>query len=187
MQDNSSRPAEHVRNEMCLTTLVRSAWSERGIRWSIGGACLLLAWDVALTGSFVVSLLCCPIWFLVSVLKGAIERAGWWLTLFKIAVPALTLGLVLANNAVQIKIGEANAPKIIAACEGFHAANGEFPKSLDELVPRYMPSVPRAKYCLLFGEFVYFNYGKPMLVWYVVPPFSRGIYDFETRRWNYID
>jgi len=187
MQDSSYRRPEHVQNEMWLTTLVRSAYSQRDIRLSVGGACLLLALDVALAGSFVMSLLFCPIWFFVNVLKGVIERAGWWLTLFKIAIPALTLGLVLANNAVQIKIAEANAPRIITACEGFYAANGRFPKSLDELVPQYIPSVPRAKYCLFYGQFDYFNYGKPMLVWCVVPPFDRRIYDFETRRWNYIE
>ena len=169
-------------------SLVRSVWSQRDIRLSIGGAGLLLALDVAFTGSYLTSLLCCPIWFFAGVLKSAIERTGWWLALFKIAIPALTLGLVLANNAVQIKIAEAHAPKVIAACEGFHAANGRFPKSLDELVPRYIPSVPRAKYCLAYGEFdYYFNQGKPMLVWCVVPPYNRRIYDFETRRWSYIE
>ncbi len=183
MQDSSYRPAERAQNEMWLACV----WFDHDIRLTIGGACLLLAWDVGFTGSFVMSLLCCPIWFLVSVLKSARERAGFRFTLFKAAIPALTLGLVLANNAVQIKIADANASRIIAACERFHGVNGRFPKSLDELVPRYMPFVPRAKYCLGYGEFDYFSFGKPMLVWCVVPPYDRRIYDFETRRWNCID
>jgi hypothetical protein len=183
------RPPEQAQNEgVWSTSLAHKAWSHRGIRVSIGGAFVLLAWDAAFTGSFGLSFLVCPIWFLVSILKNPIQRPGWRLALLRTAIPALTLGLVLANNAVQFRIAEANAPRIIAACEEFHAANGRFPQTLDELVPRYMRSIPRAKYCLEFGEFRYWDLdGHPILVWYVVPPFGRKIYDFENRRWNYID
>jgi hypothetical protein len=41
------------------------------------------------------------------------------------------LGLVLANDAVQYRIGKANAAQIITACEEFHAANGKFPQTLN--------------------------------------------------------
>ena len=181
------RPVEHAQNEVWLTILVRYVWSHSGIRVSIGTAIVLLAWDAVFTGSFLMSLIFSPIWILISVLKNTIQRPGWKIALLRIAVPVLTLVLVLANNAVQFKIGEVNAPHVIAACEEFHTANGKFPETLDELVPRYMPSVPRAKYCLLYGEFLYMDYGHPMLVWYVVPPFGRKIYDFEQQRWNYID
>ena len=163
------------------------AWHHRGIRVSIGGALVLLALDAAFSGSYLMSILFCPMWFWVSILKNAIQCPGWRLALLRMAIPAVTLGLVLANDEVQYRIGKANAPRIIAACEEFHAANGTFPKTLDELVPRYIPSVPRAKYCLMWGDFVYFNYGTPMLVWYVVPPFGRKIYDFEEGRWSYLD
>jgi len=54
-------------------------------------------------------------------------------------------------------------------------------------VPRYMPSIPRAKYCLMLGEFLYINNGHPILVWYVVPPYGRKIYDLSEQRWNYLD
>ena len=134
------------------------------------------------------SLIFCPIWFLVSTLKNGIQRPGWGLASLRIATPALTLGLVLANNALQLSIAEANAPPIIAACEEFHGANGRFPRTLDELVPRYLPSIPRAKYCLTFGEFCYWNNEEhPILVWQVLPPFVRKIYSFEDRRWGYLD
>ena len=188
MQDISYRPPEQVQNEGARSTsLAHKAWSARGIRVSIGGALVVLGWDVALTGWFGMSFLVCPIWFLFSILKNVIQRPGWRLALLRIAIPAVTLGLVLANNAFQLTIGEANAPRIIAACEEFHADNGKFPKTLDELVPRYMPSIPRAKYCLYYGEFRYLNYGRPMLVWYVAPPYGRRIYDFEDPRWGYLD
>jgi hypothetical protein len=160
----------------------------RGIKRSVVAAAVLLAWDGALYGSCLTSMLVCPIWFLVSLLKNAIERPGWGLALVRIGIPALTLGLVSANNAVQLRVAEANAQRVVAACEEYHAANGRFPKNLDELVPQYMNSVPFAKYCLLQpSRFDYHNFGTPMLVWQVVPPYYRKIYNFETRGWSYLD
>jgi len=167
--------------------VVRSVWAQRDLRLGIGGACLLLALDVGCSGSFLLSLICCPTWFLGCLLKGVEDRVGWRRIFLRTAIPAVTLGSAWAGNAVQIKIAEANSRRIIAACERFQAANGAFPGTLDELVPDQLPSVPRAKYCLAYGRFLYFNDGRPMLGWYVVPPFGRRTYDFETRRWNYID
>lgn len=189
MEETSRRPAQYAKNAMWLTILVRYLWSHRGVRVSIGSALVLLAWDAVFSGSYLMSLIFCPIWFSISLLKNVIQRPGWGLALLRIAIPALTLGLAWANDAVQIRVAEANAPRVVAACEEYHAANGSFPKTLDELVPQYMPSVPRAKYGLgPWSQFVYFyNQGKPMLVWYVVPPYYRRIYDFETRRWSDIE
>ncbi len=166
---------------------VRLLWFQRDLRLSIAAASLLLALDVACSGSFLLSLFGCPIWFLGCLLKGMEDRVGWRRISLRMAIPAVTLGLAWAGNAVQIKIAEANSRRIIAACERFQAANGAFPRTLDEVVPDQLPSVPRAKYCLAYGEFLYFNYGSPMLGWYVVPPFGRRTYDFETRRWSYVD
>jgi hypothetical protein len=150
---------------------------------------MLLFWDAVFTGSFLMSLLACPIWFLVSILKNTIQRPGWKLALIRVAIPALTLGLVLANDAVQYRIGNANAPLIIKACEDFHAANGKFPKTLDELVPQYLTSIPRAKYCLAFGEFRYWKLDdeRALLEWCVMPPYGWKIYNFDDRRWGYLD
>jgi hypothetical protein len=172
---------------MQLPPIFRSVWSRGSIRLGIGGAFLLLAWDVGFTGSYVASLLLSPILFLACVLKSSAERAGWRMILVSLAIPVLTLGLVVANSEIQIRLAKRNAARVIAACEQFRAANGRFPKSLEELPPRYLPYVPRAKYSLAHGEFSYFNYGKAMLVWCVVPPFERKIYDFETQRWNDIE
>jgi hypothetical protein len=192
MQDNSYQLPEQSQNENARLKIPGGKTAPgRGIKASIWGAFVLLFLVAVLNGSFLLSFLVCPIWFLVSVLKNAIQRPGWRLALIRIAIPALTLGLVLANNEVQCRIAEANAPRIIAACEEFHAANDKFPKTLDELVPRYMPSVPRAKYCLVDGEFRYWHFKDDdvgsILEWCVVPPFGRKTYDFKDRRWSYLD
>jgi hypothetical protein len=190
MQDNSYWSPEQAHNEHARLTISGGKTSpHRGVVRSVGGALLLLAWDVVLFGSLGLSFFVCPIWFLFSIVKNSIQRPGWIVAIIRIAIPALTLGLVLANFAVQLKIAKANAPRIVAACEEFHAANGKFPKTLGELVPRYIPSIPRAKYCLTYGEFYYWNWEghPPLLIWYTFPVFGKNVYNFENRQWNYID
>jgi hypothetical protein len=189
IQENLSRPPEQWYNEMYLTILVRYVWSNiRGIKTSICIALLLLLSDAACDGSFLFSILVCPIWFIFSILKNVIQRPGWRLALLRIAFPVLTLGLVFANFFVQIRVAEINAALIIAACEDFHTATGKFPKTLDELVPQYMSSIPRAKYCIIHSEFRYRNYniGHPTLAWYFIPPFGQKFYDFTDRCWHYL-
>ena len=159
-----------------------------GIGGSIFAAILLLFFDVANSGSYLMSSIFCPVWLFISIVKNASQRPGWRVALLRIAIPILTLGVVWANNSFQWRIAEANAARIVKACEDFHAANGRFPKTLDELVPRYTPRVPRAKYCLTWGDFVYVNnQGTPILWWYVVPPYCCKIYNFEQHRWSCLD
>jgi hypothetical protein len=166
------------------------AWGfYRSIRGSLGAAAVLLALDVAFSGSILFSSILCPIWILVSLLKSTIHRPGWGLALVRILIPTLTLWLVNANNTFQLRVAEVNAQRVVAACEEFHAANGRFPRKLDELVPQYMNPVPSARYCLGPSSpfYYYYNSDHPMLVWQVVPPYYRKIYRFETRSWSYLD
>jgi hypothetical protein len=123
----------------------------------VAGAQALLLIDVALLGSYLCSGLVCPIWLFVSLLKNAIQRTPSRTFLFRVAMPGLTLAIVLVNDSIQSCIAETNAAKIITACEQFNEANGRYPKSLNELIPEYLPSIPRAKYCLFGGGFHYWN------------------------------
>ena len=162
MQDTANKSPERSHVKTWLTVLLHYVWY-RGIRISIATALGLVVLDAVLGGSFVFSIVVCPIWFFFSIGKNASRRPGWKLALLRIAIPALTLGLVLTNAIVQSRITEANATKIITACKEFHTANGRYPTTLEELVPKYMPSVPRAKYCV-DGKFFYFE-KQPMLMW----------------------
>ena len=151
-------------------------------------ALFLLYWDCVLYGTFLASLPICSVWFLVSVVKQVIRRPGWGIALIRISIPALTLGIVLTNNAVQWTIAESHSEQIIAACEHFRVSYGRYPKTLDELLPQQLPSVPRAKYCMRYGTFEYHSdEGGHRLLWYKVPPFGRRIYRFEDGQWHYID
>ncbi len=67
-------------------------------------------------------------------------------------MPFLTLGIAMGNGCLQWKISDANAERIIKACDEFRAVNGRYPLELNELVPKYLPSIPPAKYSMM-GKF----------------------------------
>lgn len=161
----------------------------RRILGSLAIAAMLLFWDVVMFGSYLMSMFFCPIWLVASLLKNLIQLPGWGIALFRLAMPVVTWGVVMANSDFQLKRAEENAQQVVAACEQFDADHGRFPKSLDELVPEYMPSVPTVKYASgHWGRFIYISGPENALLgWYVVPPYLRKTYDFENRQWRYID
>ena len=161
--------------------------SHGGVKKSVAGATVLLAVDGAFHGSILFSSLFCPIWILVSVIKSAIQRPGWGLALARLAIPVVTLLVARVNNEFQLTVANKNAERVVAACEKFRVDHGRFPTNLDELVPQYLNSTPFAKYCLGPGGRFFYSAAQPMLAWEVFPPHLRKIYNFETRRWSYLD
>ncbi len=162
----------------------------RSLRGSLRAAAAVLTLDVVLSGSILMASVFCPIWVLVSILRSAFVRPGWGIALARVFIPALTLFLVKANDAFQLSVAEAHSQRILAACEQFHADKGRFPRKLDELVPNYMNSVPVAKYCLGPGSRFFYSAGSgnhAMLAWQIVAPYYRKIYNFDSRRWSYLD
>jgi hypothetical protein len=140
MQSQEARPSK------VITAIKASLWIAAG----------LLLFDVALDGCYTLSLTICPLWFLISSIVNVIRRPGWKIAIFRISMPLLTLGIAMSNGCLQWKISDANAERVIKACDEFRVVNGRYPGKLDELVPKYLPSVPPAKYCL-GGNFWYFN------------------------------
>ena len=80
------------------------------------------------------------------------------------------------------------AGTVIAAVEAFHAAEKRYPDTLAQLAPKYLESVPRAKYTVFFGDFIYFTAaGDATLEFVALPPFGRPTYRFARGRWGYLD
>lgn len=76
----------------------------------------------------------------------------------RIQVASAFLCVVLATFgwlALNIRIAKRNAAPIIAACERFRSAHGRYPFGLDELTPNLLPSLAKARYTLVAGEFAY--------------------------------
>jgi hypothetical protein len=105
------------------------------------------------------------------------------------SMPLLTLGIAMSNGCLQWKISDANAERVIKACEEFRVVNGRYPTKLDELVPKYLPSVPPAKYCCMFGNFWYCNMDghDHCLLWWSRYGFYRRLYHFDEKRWGNLD
>lgn len=82
-----------------------------------------------------------------------------------------------------------NAARVIEACRSYEARHGAYPERLPDLVPEFLPSVPRAKYVLLWGDFTYWSSPGPShtLMYVAVPPFGRRLYHFEANRWGQLD
>ncbi|MBX3412984.1 MAG: hypothetical protein KF708_09880 [Pirellulales bacterium] len=166
---------------------------------AVGGSvfCFLVVafFDVVMSGSFLFSFLICPIWFLVAVVLVLVQRPNWKVGAARVLFPVVTGILVVANSSLQGRIARANAARVIQAVDQYHQANGDYPEQLEDLVPQYLSSVPRAKYCCSQGAFAYWGAERtdymasqrPILVWWQIPPYGRRIYSFETGEWSYLD
>jgi hypothetical protein len=81
-----------------------------------------------------------------------------------------------------------NADRVIAACRSYESAHGRLPDRLQDLVPAFLPAVPRAKHTGMYGAFTYFSSAESHTLMYVAfPPFGRRLYHFEERRWGVRD
>ena len=91
--------------------------------------------------------------------------------------------IVVFNN-----IAEDRAREVIAAAETFKVKFGRYPEKLDELVPLFLAEVPMAKPAGMMRDFDYGNLnGEHTLMYTVVPPFGRKLYNFERSRWSALD
>lgn len=151
------------------------------------GAGFVLLFDVAFDGSYLLSIVVCPVWLLVSLVRSAVNRQPSQVVLFRAAIPVLTLAIALVNTFVQWNIAKKNGEQVVSACESFQAANGRYPKTLEELVPQYLPSIPLAKYCAS-GQFRYHNSeDHPPILWWSKFGFLHRIYSFDRKQWNELD
>jgi hypothetical protein len=157
------------------------------LKGSLWIAAAVLFWDVGNEGFWGFSLLFCPPWFLISVVKNVMQRPGWGIATFRISMPLLTFAIAFGNGNLQWKISDAHAERVVQACEEFRVANGRYPSKLDDLVPKHLASIPPAKYCLM-GGFMYVNMDNgPCILWWTRYGFYRRVYDFHEKRWGNVD
>jgi len=95
---------------------------------------------------------------------------------------------VLGANTLNNKLAQNRAEALIVAIEQYHQDNAKYPDKLENLVPQYIPKVPIAKYVLSFNKFWYSNHNEYPDLYYVdLPPFGRPTYNFNHKKWIYID
>jgi hypothetical protein len=157
------------------------------IRGSLLIAAAVLFLDVGNEGCWGLSLLICPPWFLISVAKNLTQRPGWRIAAIRVLMPLLTFAITFGNGNLQWKISDMHAQQVIKACGEYRVVNGRYPSKLDDLVPKYLPSIPPAKYCLTGGTFLYVNSDGHAMLWWTRYGFYRRIYDFDEKRWGNVD
>lgn len=97
------------------------------------------------------------------------------------AVWAAAIAAFGAWSRFNLRLAEGRARAVIAACRDFERDHRRLPATLDELVPAYLPQVPRANWTIL-GHFVY-EPERSALSWLDPWPHERT-FSFTTGKWD---
>ena len=107
-----------------------------------------------------------------------------------IAIYGLMMASVVATINANNQLASRRAGEIVVALNAYRSTTGDYPARLADLVPAYLPAVPRAKYTLMFDEFTYHHDpGKEggFLMYAVLPPFGRRTYSLDRSTWGSLD
>ncbi len=105
-----------------------------------------------------------------------------------LAIYMAAVALVFVLNALNNRLAASRAGVIISSVKAFHAKNGRYPESLNNLTPEFLDHVPLAKYTLGQNTFYYHvNNGDAVLFYVAFPPFGRPTYRFADDKWGYLD
>ena len=154
---------------------------------------LLFLFDLGFSGQGLFSLLVAAIGLPILMLGGTWSLIRGLKPLARSRAARAALYLLLAAATIgalrfHAHTAQVNTERVIAACRAYERANGKLPDRLAELVPAFLPAVPRAKYVLMFGEFDYFSSPESHTLQYVaLAPFGRRRYHFVQDRWSVLD
>jgi len=94
--------------------------------------------------------------------------------------------IVFSSNLVNNRIAHHRAEVLISSIKAYVSAEHKYPEKLQDLVPRYIPSVPDAKFSLMFNKF-YYSSKHPFLMYVSFSPFARPTYSFDKETWQVVD
>lgn len=93
---------------------------------------------------------------------------------------------ILVTIRIDLSNTREKADGIIAALKAYQAKTGQYPDELTQLVPGYLPAIPKARFSLTMNEFRYFvSKGKDShnLSYIAMPPFGFSYYNLEKGEW----
>ncbi len=96
--------------------------------------------------------------------------------------PDILLGVLFMGSSRKgwkARLGYADSRRVISALEKYHAANGNYPADLDELVPRFVKQP-------LQRQYGYRNEGDSFTLsfTYTGPGINRCSYESKTKTWR---
>jgi hypothetical protein len=104
----------------------------------------------------------------------------------------LFLGVVAALGTTRVhrRLTQCRAVDLGKACQAYRAKYHHYPERLDDLVPEFIRSVPRATVGI-FGEdgFYYSSHEgtEPFIYYNCLPPFGNCYYYVESHCWRFLD
>lgn len=116
--------------------------------------------------------------------RARVTRGAVLIGLYAAMMLLVVLTIRASNREARVR-----ADRVIAALQGYREARGTYPEHLAELVPEFLPAVPRAKDTFAFGEFTYTWHEDSggFLMYTDIPPFGRPYYDLRSGTWKYMD
>ena len=114
----------------------------------------------AADGSFLLSLFACPLWLFTRLARSIWLKPGLAVASVRAAVPIAVLAVALVNDSFQRRLAMARADQLVSAIRVFRDEHGCNPSDLQQLVPKYLPFVPRPKYATTFNTFFYTSGGS---------------------------
>lgn len=101
----------------------------------------------------------------------------------------LTMALaILATIRIDLAGARGKADAIVAALKSHQAKTGHYPDTLEQLVPDYLPAIPKARFSLTMNEYRYHvarSDGREShtLSYIAMPPFGFSYYNLEKGQW----
>ena len=125
----------------------------------------------------------CPFFFLALAITEKQQRRRHFV------VALIYLGLLVATITVLVesaKLAKRRAVPVIAAVNRYHAENGRYPATLNDLVPTYLPAIPHAGFTRGGRDF-YYGGELPSLSFAGGAGPGMFYYDFSTQSWQASD
>jgi len=173
--DASDKPNETVRHQ--------TESPLRQVRGTLVAVLSVFVLDALILGQGGITLFATPIIFIIAIGVGIARKDRLLIGALRAVLPLLMFVAVAGTVMLHLKHAEAASKAVISACEAFAKDQGRFPEKLEELTPKYLHSIPRARYTVFFGGFTY--QAEPQehtLGWITIPPFGRRYYVFEDKR-----
>ena len=150
---------------------------------------MILAIDVLLLGApalGMATLIALILWILPSILfawrKPDLRR-------HRALVALVTAGAVAADMAAYAAyeaIAEKRVTEVADALAQYKSRHGTYPKTLQNLVPDYLPAIPAAKSGLVVLNDIWYRHNEsgPTVAYTSFPPLGSRVLNVETRAWT---